>query len=70
MISKHECHEVSKIADFGSYVYVSGCSRASLQAEGSYDVQKNMKLECTMPGFELCFLNLLSHGCGENCLKM
>ena len=70
MISKHECHEVSKLADFGSYVHVSGCSRASLQVEGGCDVQNNMKLEFSIPGFELCFLNLFSHGSGENCLKL
>lgn len=61
LILKHECHEVSKLADFGSYIHVSGCSRASLQVEGSYDVQKNMKLEFSIPEFELCFLNLLAH---------
>ena len=70
LISNHECHEVSKLADFGSYVHVSGCSRASLQVEGGHDVQKNMKLEFSIPGFELCFLNLLSRGFGENCLKL
>lgn len=58
-ISKRECHEVSKSGDFGNYVPISGCDRASLQAADSCDILEKHEAGIKYTWVQIMFLPYL-----------